>query len=426
MAAHKEEIRISFAAHLKPVPVAGFVFDMKNSVKSLSKVLHYRKPRIVRAKAGWYIEYYYRIPVELKTLYENKDWYRFRIIEDMNRRKGEEREAFASALRDEIENSLKAGYNPFYPDLKIQETEAVHEDQEREMNATDALYLFLEKWRERGLDPDSYRKYERYINKLIVWLKEKRIPYIEISRITSTHIEKFLGDMKKAGDLSNREYNNHYDFVRTAFNYFLKKKMITESPMAAISKLKTKSTKHRFYDKNSLEQIIKGLRQIDPYILLAFQAVYHLCVRSDKELRNLKVGNIFWEQNKILAEVSKTDQRYIPMDPHIKNLLMDYIGNSPANYYVFGAFNKPSEKMVSHGFFTRRFQKARDQIGLSSDYTLYGAKHTRVIHLKQDGLDDASIMQLTGHKDYSSFAIYMRDLGLDADPKQISKLSRAL
>ncbi len=391
----------------------------------MSAISHFRKPELVKAKDGWYIKYYYRIPHDVRHLYDDKEWYRFRVKLDINKRKGSDRAEYAAWLLDQITSSLKKGYNPFKPDQEIFEADAFPElPAKQEINATDALLLFLEKWREKGLEEYSYKKYERYIGRLIEWLKIKRIPYIELSRVTEDHIEQFLADMKKKNDFSNREYNNHYDFIRTAFNFFVKKKFIAESPCAGISKLKTKASKHRFYDKVALEQITRALQTLDPYMYIVFQAVYYLCVRSDKELQHLKVGNVMWEQNKILVEVSKTDQNYIPMDDHIKAILKDYIKDAPAEYYIFGPNGEPSPIKFSHGLLAKKFQRVRDRYGMDKAYTLYGAKHTRVIHLKQDGATDADIMSLTRHRDYTAYAKYLRDLGMDADAAKFSRLSR--
>jgi hypothetical protein len=116
---------------------------------------------------------------------------------------------------------------------------------------------------------------------------------------------------------------------------------------------------------------------------------------------------------------------YIPMDNNIKALFIENgIDKAPGNYYVFGIKGKPAEQHFGTGFFSKRFRKVRDAAGLSSDYTLYAGKHTRVIHLKQDGLSDADIMALTRHKDFVAYAKYLRDLGMAADPENINKVSR--
>lgn len=426
----QSRVRISFAAHLKPVPVAGFIFSDKTSVSSVSKVSNYRPPVLVKAKEGWYIKYYYRIPVDVRDLYDDREWFRFRVKEDMNRRQGPDREEYATWLLSEITNSLKKGYNPFAPEVEITENQASEFIIPDEISANDALLMFLEKWNQRGLAVDSYNRYKRIVSRLIDWLQRKKMLYGDVKKITVEHIEQFLSDMKTKYDYGNREYNNSYDFLRTAFNFLLKKKIIDESPCTGIDKLKAKTSKHRFYDEANLNAITKALIASDPYTYLAFQSVYYLCVRSDKELMNLKVGNIQWQENKILTEAEGSKGgagRYIPMDENIKKLFLDNgIDKYPPHYYVFGIHGAPAEKPFGRGFFSKRFKKVRKVAGLPEWFSMYGAKHTRVLHLKGDGVSDANIMALTGHKDFTAYAKYLRDIGLTMDIKDLNAKSRKI
>lgn len=419
-------VRICFAALPKPVPVAGFVIYKNNSVTSVSKIYHYRPPVLVKSEYGWYIKYHYRIPVAVRHIYGNKEWYRFRVKEDLNRRKGQDRLEYAEWLLSEITQSLKNGYNPFEPEKQV--VEQGETQIEPELNATDAMYLFLEKWTSRGLESSSLSKYNKVVTRFIVWLKKVGIPYTDVNNITQTHIENFLTDAQKTYLFGNREFNNHYDFIRTAFNFLLKKKYISVSPVAGVDKMKSKTTKHRYYDEKSLNDVTRILELKDPYTLLAFQTVYYLCVRSEKEMKHLKVGNINWEQNKILAiETKGGSERYIPMDDHLKELFLKAgINKYPDDYYVFSIGGKPGKKPFGRDFFAKKFRKVRDEAGLSDSYTIYGAKHTRIVHLKSDGVSDADIMSLTGHKDFTSYTKYLRDLGLTADIKNINAKSRKI
>lgn len=428
MSKAKNGVRISFAAQIKPVPVAGFIFSDKTVVSSLSKIFHYRKPEIVKAKKGWYIKYYYRIPVHVRKFYDDKEWYRFRIREDINRRSGKEREQYAEWLRTEIEESLKKGYNPFEPDMEHVEKEDLGIEEEKDLGAKDAVLLFLEVWEKRGLEEASMRKYRRTANRLIEWFEKKSIPYRNIQEITQDNIEQFLNELKREKKFSNREFNNTYDFTRTIFNFLLKKKYISQSPCAGIDKMKTKSTKHRFFDEKNLKEIKKAMKATDQYLDFACDTVYYLCIRSEKELMNLKVGNILWSLNKVLADITKgNSERYIPMDENIKAIFLKKgIDKYPADYYVFGIHGKPSIKPFGQSFFSKRFRKIRDAAGLDKNFTIYGFKHTRVIHLKQDGASDSDIMSLTGHKDFGAYAKYLRDLGMDADAAKINRLSRKI
>ncbi len=428
MSKGNNRVRISSSALIKPVPVAGFIINNENLAKRLPKIFHYRKPKIVSSKNGIYIEYYYRIPADVRKFYDNQKWYRFRIREDINRRQGNDKKEYAIYLREQIEESLKKGYNPFGVEGVIVEQKEKDLEEKDELGAKDAILLFLEAWGKRGLGYSSMIRYKRTAGRLIEWLEKKHIPYLDIHEITEDHIEQFLNDLKAERNFSNREYNNTFDFTRTIFNYLLKKKYIDTSPCAGFKKQPAKSRKHRYFDENKLNEIFKVMDIMDPYLKFACQMVYYACIRSEMELKFLKVSNILWSENKIFAEKSKGDtERYIPLDTNLKILFKERgIDKYPGDYYIFGINGHPSKEHFGNGFFSKRFRKVRDAVGFDKNYTIYGFKHTRVVDLKQAGATDADIMSLTGHSDFAAYAKYLRDLGVTADADKLNKLSRKI
>lgn len=104
----------------------------------------------------------------------------------------------------------------------------------------------------------------------------------------------------------------------------------------------------------------------------------------------------------------------------------------PAECFVFSVPHKnrfvkdanPGSQPFGNGFFSKRFARIRKKLELSSDFTLYGFKHTRIIHLKTDGVQDGDIMNLTGHLNFESYSKYLRDLGLSANPDTINQKTR--
>jgi hypothetical protein len=64
-------------------------------------------------------------------------------------------------------------------------------------------------------------------------------------------------------------------------------------------------------------------------------------------------------------------------------------------------------------------------LGYSELYTFYSWKHTGVISAHKAGVSDDDIMLQTGHKNYGSFQVYLKSLGLfqnETFAKMIPKL----
>jgi integrase len=256
-----------------------------------------------------------------------------------------------------------------------------------------------------------------------------------IDILTDEHIEAFLQEGRDRYAWSNRTYNNHKKFLQTIFKLLVDKGIMKSNPCIGVTLKKSKTQKHKYYDQKRFETVREIMKQHDPLLHFAARIVYYLCIRSDKELKYFKVGNIFLGRKQVLitADESKTDaDRYIPIADEILPDLEYLVKNYPPDYYVIGpgsrnkfvSGNTPGRVPFGRNFLSARFAKIRKLAGFSSDYTLYGFKHTRIVHLKRDGGKDPDIMQLTGHSTYQAYSDYLGDVGMEGDPHAINKISR--
>lgn len=386
------------------------------------KNILYRGPKLITSGKKWFVEYYYRSP-------ENK-WKRFKVYEDINRIKTTEH---AYSLLEAVRIGLSEGYNPYQEQQTFLKNQHLYK---KEWTINQAFLHFKTIWSDRGLEQDSLSKYFRTADRFLSWCIHRGIQHEPIETITRKHIESYLSQAKKDGNWTNRGYNNEKDFLSTMFNFFVRDCNAPKNPCLGISNQKTATKKHKYYDEKTFSIIKDALLKYDPYLLFACQVVYYLCIRSEKELKLFKVGNIFPERKQVFikAEDSKTNSdRYVPLTDEILQIfkergILDY----PPDHYVFSVPHKnkfvkdgiPGKEPFSRGFFSKRFAKIRKGLGLSGDWTIYGFKHTRIIHLKTDGVQDADIMSLTGHSSFAAYADYLRDLGLTANPEAINSKTR--
>lgn len=408
-----------------PLPRRVFKFLTQNGSETVPKKdIHFKPARIVKGKR-WYVTYSYRIPLGLANAGK---WEVFKVFEDINRYKTDE---YAEALRAAIDKALLRGWSPYQKEINFVEEAKI-------WTINEGLNFFLQKWAERGLEKTSLVKYQRVVKRFIEWLTKKKAQNIFASQVTKAHVEIYFSETSRANEWSNRTYNNEIDFLNTAFLFLVNEKIIAENPCKGIHQKKSMSKKHRSYDPRTLDKLLTTLKQDDPYLYFAFQCVYYLCVRSEKELKYLRVGNIDPERMQVLLTASGTKSkadRYIPMTKAMLQVFEQRrIFDADPNHYVFGVPHKnkfvpdgePGPKPFGNGFFSKRFARIRSKLGLSSDWTLYSAKHTRVVHLKTDGASDREIMSLTGHSDFTSYAKYLRDLGMDFDPAKLSAMTRTI
>ena len=283
-------------------------------------------------------------------------------------------------------------------------------------------------WQDRGLDGATLKKYRQTVDLFTAWLISKGLQFTPAAEITSGHVQQFLQHSKTSLDWSNRTFNNYKTFLSTCFIFLQKKQIILVNPCGDVATQRTVAKKHKYYDPATLKKVMAYMEKHDPPLHLACLITYHLCVRSEKELQHLVAGNIFPDRMQVLLEVTKGKaDRFIPMNLQILQLFKDRgILSQPKDYYVFSATGAPGPRPFGASFFSKRFRKVRQALGLDQAHTIYSFKHTRIIHLKKDGATDAEIMTLTGHKNFQSYAAYLRDLGADVNPENIHRLTRAI
>lgn len=419
-------VRISSSAQMKPATRAGFAFRdlIGDKVRDMAK--KYKKPTLHTTGKKWFVEFYFLVPREMRHAYKNKVWKRFKVYEDINRIKTLD---YARNLRDAVEYGLKEGYDPFTPDTVIIEEVKAGIPQAKNWTIQQAVLYFKQKWATRGLEPSSLAKYERTADRLVAWLSAVSLQHKPAEFITTNHIEACVAYYKKENKWTNRSYNNELTFLATIFNFLLRKKIIKDNPCTGIDKQKAASKKHRYYDAKMLAIVKQALLRDDEYLHFAADMVYSSCIRSAKELLSMQVKNIDPDACQIFITAggskSNTD-RYVPVPEQLMQRIKERgILEYPGDYYVFGSAGTPAKTPANKLFFSKRFRVIRRKLGLSEDYTLYGFKHTRVVHMKKDGAKDDIIMAVTGHKDFTSYTKYLRDLGLDVDAEAIALKTRA-
>ena len=399
----------------------------------MGKFINWKPPKLYKGKR-WWIEYQFRIPGELRPRYKGAKWKGFPVFEDINRYKTDE---YAQLLLDAVKYALEHGHNPFELEQKefLEFQQAGKTSPNKEWSCVEAFNYFIQEWEQRGLESATLTKLKRAIEVLTIYLTKRNLQHESVKTITRDHVKSALREASDEYAWSNRTFNNNKSALSTVFIFLESEKITSDNPTKRIEKKKQISKKHRYYDPTQFKNVRKVMLEDDPLTYFATKLIYYLCIRAEKELKHFKVGNIFLDRKQVFiqAEEAKTDaDRYIPIPDELMEDLARIRNKYPPEYYVIGKGsrvkfvreNTPSAQPFASNMISARFAKIRKKASLSSDHTPYSFKHTRVIHLKQDGAQDADIMKLTGHTSYAAYAEYLRDLGVDGNPEAINKITR--
>ena len=384
-------------------------YNSPNSAKSVpTKYVHFQPARLVKGKR-MYVEFRYRK--------EDGTWKRFRIFENINRYKSEE---YAKELTDEVNRELEKGFNPF-----VEDPEKLIKPVANSLNKE--LDNFLAYCDAKGLRPKTISAYKISVNLLRDYFLTGNKIYQPPASVEQADMEAFLNDNASKKKWSNRTYNNYLSDISTIFKWLVKKKKIPSNPLQDIEPKNTIATKNRYYDDATAEKVKALMRKENPYLLYFFSTIYYCALRPKSEARFLQCKHILWSRKLLFVPgaISKNKKDdYIPLCDEMISLLKEMgCGKAEGDDYIFTSKGQPGEKPASANYFSNQFQPIKKKLKLGNEFTLYGAKHLRAIHLAQDGINPYELMRLFRHSSLEITMSYLRDLGI-ADNSEITLKTR--
>lgn len=397
----------------------------------MSKYKPYKLPKLMRCKSGdWYVEYFFERP-DAPGKFKS-----FKVRDGINYiHDPEEKEKEAKKLVKEVRFALEVdNYNPFdekktlIVDAKAEVIKVTERQRTKfwTVKEANAAYLAYIKW--KNLAKTTIDMCESYMNGLDAWLIKKGMTSFEMAEFTEAMLLEYLDSKKSSNQqaFSARTYNNYLTFFRTYFTRIEKlerksgHKVKYEMDLSDLELKKSKAERNRYYSDTIAvkvkEKLTSDLRDYCEWI-------YHSCMRP-REIQLLQVQHIDLSsrQIKVAGETGKTGDRFVPVSEELLRLINDRkLTEVPANYYVFGSEGKPGPKHVYEMYFSRRYRKVREALGLDDNYTIYGWKHTAVVNMIHAGFSHEEIMIRTGHRDRKSFEAYIRDLVVEPNSRMTGK-----
>ncbi len=396
-------------------------------------------PQINRQNPKEYFIYWnHDVPEVLWHKYSRRR-IRIKKKDNINRYQGEERETYAEECRQVWKYRLeKLNYNPF--ELALSKLNAITERKEtieivikekaaviaakatlteaerrKRTPINKACDLWVESRMERTKNRNSvstYRVTASWFKKYFEDMGAISTPVSELSRMD---ISSALMAAKKAKGWEPTTFNNEMDTLTNLFNWLELEEYVTVNPIRGkLQKVKTQKHKHRWYDRETLALVKAKLIEKKEFLVYhVMEFTYWTMIRSKTELMKLKAGDIDRTLKRIhfSADLDKTGtEAYRDYEPEFEAVL-DIINFDaiPKNFYIFGKGGEPSEFKCHKDLFADRWRPIRTELGLSDDFTIYGLKHTRIVHLLMKGIDGYDISYKARHTDPKSTKQYQRD-----------------
>ncbi len=351
----------------------------------------------------WYVEYFYRIPNETTPR-------KRRISEGLCSGTAEQRYRNASIIIERVTRMLKS------PDLfKIKPDEmtkvladdtTLRPEADRYaayQNATSAKNLTAEfiEYLNGSIAQKTYETYKSKLRIFCEWCERENVNIIQAERET---LLPFFRSLATERNLTKRSIFKYKQILHSFYNYLLDKNYIFENPVRDIPNYGTiVDMAPAPMEKSDTERLKAAIQKHDPQLWLACMIQYYCAIRPGTELRLLLVGDINMQTETITIRQQNAKNRHketVPMPAPVKAMIeqLGYMNYSP-DFYLFGPYGIPAAQPMGKNTLRNRFNKFRDDLGLSKQIKFYSWKHTGAINMVENGV---SVWDLQHHMRHSS------------------------
>lgn len=210
--------------------------------------------------------------------------------------------------------------------------------------------------------------------------------------------------------LAKTTYNHYLVFMRMVLDVVGKKDLLK-----GFKKLKATPTPATFFNRMQAAFLIKKLEEENNTIAMSAKIMCYCSLRNGKELRFLKVGDIFPDEAyiRVESEDSKNGKRRFAAIPdvYLEELTHYIIGRNPNEYLIYNR-NDPFSP-VSSTYLTAKHNKIARSYGFTKGkYTLYSWRHTGAYLAYTAGASIKEIQIQFGHHCISQTDQYLRQLGI--------------
>ena len=367
----------------------------------------YSVPKIYDANGDltkrWYVYYSFRNPstdmLERQTpIYSGVN--QFKTLK--------ERKEAIKILSKAIETILENGFNPYDDSISV--------DESKKYNIPDAVTFALE-LKKNTLKENSYRDFRVRIKSFEKWLLANGFENRYITTVNKKAVITFLNSILSNTSPKNR--NNTRSNLSMLFQSLEDNDIITDNFVKKINVLKSTPERNKTYSTTQEVDIFNYLKNNDDLLLLFIQFISYNHLRPVEVVRlRIKDVNI---KDKLIYVRAKNKAVKIKIIPEILlSTLPDLEKYNPESFLFTPngiGYDWTTGETDKRDYFSKRFKKVKDSLGLGKDYGLYSFRHTFITKLYRELVKNSTpfeakskLMLITGHTTMTALEKYLRDI----------------
>ncbi len=264
---------------------------------------------------------------------------------------------------------------------------------------------------ERGLSDNTIKNYTLDIQKLIRFLDDFKCHENPIN-ITQTTLQKFVYELPKS--VNPRSQARVISGLKGFFNYLVFEDYRSDNPTDLIESPKIG---RKLPDTLSTEEINTLIAAIDlskpeGERNRAILETLYGCGLRVSELTNLKLSDLYFEEDFIKVTGKGDKQRLVPISPITKKYINLYRNQIRIHQKIevghedFVFLNRRGKQLTRAMIFTI-IKKLCEVIGLEKNISPHTFRHSFATHLLENGADLRAIQQMLGHESITTTEVYM-------------------
>ncbi len=264
---------------------------------------------------------------------------------------------------------------------------------------------------ERSLSENTLVGYLEDLNKLEQFM-EMEYPNVSPTRVTTEHIRGFLHYVTALG-LAITSQNRILSGIKAFYKFLLMDDIIDNNPAELIE---TARVGRKLPDTLSNEEVELLLKQIDRSKPegernLAIIEVLYGCGLRVSELVNLKISNIYFEDEFIRVTGKGDKQRLVPLGGMAKKHILLYMKEVRIHVPVqkgqedFLFLNRRGKQLTRVMIFTI-IKTLTEKAGIKKNISPHTLRHSFATELLQRGADLRAIQDMLGHESITTTEIY--------------------
>lgn len=295
--------------------------------------------------------------------------------------------------------------------LKFELLGTSQKEDPKQPSIMDLLYKYVE-YKRPSL---RHKSHLDYLSRMRVFEKFLNETYPEkLIQFSTQNAHQFLEHLSNNKGLHPTTRNDYRMFLKSAFNWLIKRQLYFENPFDKTEPLRSHYTPSLYFQKSQIEELKAVMEKEDPELWLFVQFIYYCFIRPG-ELRLMKVSDIMWDEHliRMRPEISKNKkQQFVNIPEPFRPVTETHFRHCQSGNYLFGKFGCPGPSPYSVNVMSTRHRKILQKLNYAKGHVMYSWKHTGAVMAVKAGINIKQLQLQLRHHSLDQVDQYLKDLGV--------------